>query len=140
MVSCEAPKKAATQPTVASAIASRSRGESRLAGGASSKVNTASNSAAADIPATIQNRGRQAFASACRPPMNGPRATAPKMHRFMITAVSRSLSRGYPRASGGTAAMSSRLVQRPWTTRPTMNMPAFWAAAVSTDPTTRNTA
>ena len=48
----------------------------------------------AEIPATIQNSGRQAFASACRPPMNGPSATAPKMHMFMITAVSRSLFAG----------------------------------------------
>ena len=40
LVSSEAPKKAATQPTAASPIAGRSRGESGLAGGASSKVNT----------------------------------------------------------------------------------------------------
>ena len=93
-MSSEAPKKAATQPTAASPIAGRSRGESGLAGGASSKVSTASTSATAETPATIQKSGRQAFDSACRPPMNGPSATAPKMHMFMITAVSRSLFAG----------------------------------------------
>lgn len=35
----------------------------------------------------IQNSGRHAWASACTPPMNGPRATAPNTHMFMITAV-----------------------------------------------------
>ena len=110
---------------MASAIAGRSRGESRLAGGVcASKVRTASNSAATDIPATIQNRGRQAFASACRPPMNGPRATAPKMHRFMITAVSRELVSRAPRARGGIAAINSRLgAEGPGTTRPRRTCP-----------------
>ena len=93
-MSSEAPKNAATQPTAARAIAGRSRGESRLAGGASSKVRTASTRAAIEIPATIQNSGRHAFPWACSPPMNGPSATAPKMHMFMITAVSRSLLAG----------------------------------------------
>jgi hypothetical protein len=59
---------------------------------------------------------------------------------FMITAVSRSLSFGKPIASGGTAAMSSRLVQRPWTTWPAMNIPGSCAAAESTEPTNSSTA
>ena len=72
--------------------------------------------------------------------MNGPSATAPKMHMFMITAVSRSLFAGNLIARGGTAAIRSRLVHRPWTTWPTMYMPASCADAVSTDPTTSNAA
>ena len=116
LVSSDTPKKAATHPTTASPIAGKSRGESGLAGGESSNVKTVNRRATAAIPATIQNSGRQAFDSACRPPMKGPSATAPKMHMFMITTVMRSLSGGKPIASGGTAAMSKRLVQRPWST------------------------
>ncbi len=92
------------------------------------------------MAATIQNSGRQACDSACRPPMNGPRATAPKMHMFMITAVVRSLSRGYPIASGGTAAISSMLVVSPCRMWPAMYMAASWAEAARTDPMTSTTA
>ena len=140
LVSSAAPKKAATQPVPASTITGRPLGELGFAGGASWNVNTDSTSATAATAATVQNNGRQACASAWRPPINGPRATAPKMHMFMITAVSRSLLAGNMIARGGTAAISSRLVQRPWTTCPTMYMPPSWAAAVSTDPTTSNIA
>ena len=52
-------ENAATQPTTASAMAGKSRGESGFAGGASSNVNTASTRAKTEIPATIQNNGRQ---------------------------------------------------------------------------------
>ncbi len=65
------------------------------------------------IAAMIQNSGRHARASACAPPMNGPSATAPNTHMFMITAVCRSLSLGKPMVSGGAAAISSMLVARP---------------------------
>ena len=91
-------------------------------------------SATAAIAATIQKSGRQPPEFACSPPIVGPSATAPKMHRFMITAVMRSLLAGYPIASGGTAAISSRLVHSPWSTRPAMYMPELWAEAASTDP------
>src|SRR5487761_1618604 len=94
LAGCEATKKAATQPTAASPIASGSRGASGLAGGASSTVNMASTSAAPEMAAMIQKSGRQAFDCACTPPTNGPNATAPNMHMFMITAVSRSLFGG----------------------------------------------
>ena len=92
--SSEAPKNAAAQPTAASAIAGRSRGESGLAAGASSNVSTARISALAAIAAMIQNSGRQACELACRPPIAGPSATAPKMHMFMIIAVVCSLLAG----------------------------------------------
>jgi len=46
------------------------------------------------MPATIQNSGRQAWNEAWAPPMSGPAATAPKMHRLKITAVARSLDAG----------------------------------------------
>ena len=73
--------------------------------------------------------------------MNGPSATAPNTHMFMITAVLRSLSFGKPIVSGGAAAINSMLVARPCSTCPPMNMPAFGAAdAASTDPTTSTTA
>ena len=116
VVSSDTPKKAATQPTPASPIAGKPSGESGLAGGESSNVNRLSTSAPAATAATIQNSGRQAFDSACRPPMKGPSATAPKMHMFMMTTVIRSFSFGKPIASGGTAEISNRLVQRPWIT------------------------
>ncbi len=131
---------AAAQPTDASAIAVRSRGASRSAGGASSNVNAAMISATSAIAATIQNSGRQAFDSACTPPMNGPRATAPKTHMFMITAVWRSFWRGNPMVSGGAAAISSMLVARPCRTWPQTNMPPFCADAAITEPTTSSTA
>ena len=94
MSSCEEPKKAARQPTEARPIARKSRGASGSAGGASSKVSRASARAAAATAATIQKSGRQASASACRPPIVGPRATAPKMQTFMIITVVRSLAGG----------------------------------------------
>ena len=137
VTSCEAPKKAATQPAAASASAGTSRGADGSAGGASSKVSTASTRADRAMAETIQNSGRQASASAWRPPMVGPSATAPKMHMFMIMPVSFSLLAGKPSDSGGTAAISSRLVQRPARTWPVMYMATFWAAAVSTKPMTR---
>src|SRR5260370_24001022 len=85
LVSSEAPKKAATQPTAASAIAGRSRGESGLAGGASSKGNTARTSATAEIAATNQNHRRQAFDPPRRPPTKRPLAAAPQKHMFKNT-------------------------------------------------------
>ena len=97
-------------------------------------------SAVSAMAATIQNSGRHWWDSACRPPTNGPSATAPNTHMFMMTAVLRSFSRGKPMVSGGAAAMSSMLVASPCSTWPPMNMPAFWAAAASTDPTTSTTA
>src|SRR5260370_28060150 len=87
LVSSEAPKKAATQPTAATAIAGRSRGESGLAGGASSKVNTARTNAPAEIPATIPDHGRPAFDPPRRPPAKRPAPTAPERHPFQITAA-----------------------------------------------------
>ena len=132
--------KPAAQPTAASPMAHRSRGASRSAGGASSNVSAAITRASSAIAATIQNSGRHACASACTPPMNGPSATAPNTHMFMITAVWRSFSFGKPIVSGGAAAISSMLVARPCRTCPPMNMPAFCAAAASTDPTTSTTA
>jgi hypothetical protein len=92
--SSEEPKNAAAHPAAASAITPGTFGALRSAGGASSKVKIDSTNAVSEIAATIQNRGRHAFACACRPPTNGPSATAPKMQMFMITAVSRSLSLG----------------------------------------------
>ena len=112
------------------------RGAVVSAGGVSSKVRSASTSAAAEIPAMTQNSGRQASACACSPPMAGPSATAPKMHMLMITAVERNFSTPKPSASGGTAAISSRLVQRPCSTWPAMNIAGFCAAAARTDPIT----
>ncbi len=132
--------KPAPQPTAASPIAQRSRGASRSAGGASSNVNTASRSASDAIPATIQNSGRHACASACAPPTNGPIATAPKTHMFMMTAVWRRRAFGKPMVSGGAAAISSMLVARPCMTCPPMNMPAFAADAANTEPTKSTTA
>ena len=68
------------------------------------------------MAATIQNSGRQPSALAWMPPIVGPSATAPKMQTFMITAVERILGSPKPIASGGTAAISSRLVHRPCST------------------------
>ena len=93
-----------------------------------------------EMAATIQNSGLQALDSACSPPIVGPSATAPKMHMFMIIAVMRSLLAGKPIASGGTAAISSRLVHRPWSTWPAMYMSTFCAAAPRIDPITSSTA
>src|SRR5580704_15001760 len=92
--SSEAPKNAAVQPTAASAIASGSRGDSGSAGGASSNVSTARISELAAIAAMTQNSGLQACDWACSPPTAGPSATAPKIQRFMIIAVVRSLLAG----------------------------------------------
>ena len=91
------------------------------------------------MPAMIQKSGRQASASACRPPMVGPRATAPKMHMFMIIPVIFSLLAGKPSDSGGTAAIRSMLVQRPCRIWPAKCTAMFWAAAASTDPITSST-
>ena len=66
-----------------------------------------------EIPATIQNSGRQAWALAWIPPITGPSATAPKMQTFMIIAVQRNFSKPKPSANGGTAAINSRLVHSP---------------------------
>jgi hypothetical protein len=102
----------------------------------SSNVSKASTSAAAEIAAMIQNSGRQASASAWRPPTSGPRVTAPKMHMLMITAVERNFSTPKPSASGGTAAIRSRLVQMPCSTWPATNIVEFCAAAARIEPTT----
>ena len=134
VVSWAAPMNAAAQPTAARAMAVRSVGALGSAGGASSNVRTAISSASRAIPATIQNSGRQAWASACTPPRNGPSATAPNTHMFMMTAVLRSLSRGKPMVSGGAAAISSMLVAKPCAMWPVTNMAWFWAAAASIDP------
>ena len=88
----------------------------------------------------IQNSGRQPPALAWMPPIVGPSATAPKMQTFMITAVERILGSPKPIASGGTAAINRRLVQRPCSTWPAMNITGFCAAAASTDPITSNAA
>ena len=88
----------------------------------------------------IQNSGRQAWALAWMPPIVGPSATAPKMQTFMITAVERNFAKPKPSASGGTAAINSRLVQRPCSTCPAMNIAGSCAAAARTDPITSSTA
>ena len=72
--------------------------------------------------------------------MTGPRATAPKMQTFMIIAVQRNFSRPKPSASGGTAAISSRLVHRPWIMCPAMNIAGLCAAAARIDPITSSPA
>ncbi len=115
-----------------------SDGESGSAGGASSKVSTRQTSAS---ERDRRRRSRTGAASACdsawMPPMMGPSATAPKMQMFMITAVSAACPRGNRCASGGTAAISSRLVQRPWITWPTMNIARVlrrWRRAPSRPP------
>ena len=117
-----------------------SLGASRSAGGESSNVNSDRISAASEIAAMIQNSGRHAFALAWMPPIVGPSATAPKMQTFMITAVDRIFGRPKPIANGGTAAISSRLVQRPCRMWPPMNITGPCAAADTTDPITSNTA
>ena len=136
----EAPKKAATQPTAASATGRGFRGALRSAGGASWKVSNDSSSAAPAMPATTQNSGRQPFAWAWTPPTSGPSATAPKMQTFRIIAVQRNLDTGKPRASGGTAAISGRLVQSPWSACPAMKNPTLGADAANTEPNTRTAA
>jgi hypothetical protein len=75
-------------------MASGSRGALGSAGGASWNVSSDIRRAAKAMPATIQNSGRQAWNEAWAPPMSGPAATAPKMHRLKITAVARSLDAG----------------------------------------------
>jgi hypothetical protein len=72
--------------------------------------------------------------------MSGPSATAPKMHMFMIIAVGRSFERGKPRNSGGAAEISSRLVHRPCSTRPTRYISGSCAVAVSNEPRTSTAA
>ncbi len=94
MSSSAAPKNAATEPVAASPMATGSRGALRSAGGASENVSSDITSPAKAMPATIQNSGRQAWNEAWAPPMSGPAATAPKMHRLKITAVERSLPTG----------------------------------------------
>ena len=74
------------------------------------------------------------------PPITGPSATAPKMQTFMMTAVQRNFSMPNPSASGGTAAISSRLVHSPCSTCPPMNIAELVAAAASTDPITSRSA
>jgi hypothetical protein len=132
--SSAAPQNAATAPVAARPMASRSRGALGSAGGASWKVSTDISRPAAAIPATIQNSGRQAWNDAWAPPISGPAVTAPKMHRFKITAVQRSLRTGKPRNSGGAAAISSMLVHRPCRMCPAMNIAGPVAAAASTEP------
>jgi len=92
--SSAAPQNAATEPVAASPMAAGSRGALRSAGGASENVSRDITSPAKAMPATIQNSGRQAWNEAWAPPMSGPAATAPKIHRLKITAVERSLDTG----------------------------------------------
>src|SRR5215475_15973480 len=99
--SCDVPVNAATEPTAARLMAAQSRGALRSAGGASVKVSSDITRPAAAIPVTIQKSGRQAWNDAWAPPISGPAAIAPKMHRLKITAVQRSLAVGKPRNSGG---------------------------------------
>ncbi len=138
--SSEAPKNAAAHPDAARPIATGSRGASRSAGGASSNVNSESRSAASEIPATIQNSGRHAWALPGSRRSTGPSATAPKMQTFMIIAVQRNFSKPKPSASGGTAAINSRLVHSPCSTCPAMNIAGSCAAATTIDPITSSTA
>ncbi len=74
------------------------------------------------------------------PPITGPAATAPKMQRFMTKPVQGIFDGGHPITSGGTAAISIRLVVRPWMTWPAMKKPGVKASAVSTDPITNSVA
>ena len=67
-------------------------------------------------------------------------ATAPKMQTFMIIAVQRNFSKPKPSANGGTAAIKRRLVQRPCSTCPAMNIAGSCAAAARIDPITSSTA
>ena len=62
------------------------------------------------------------------------------MQTFMIIAVQRNLSKPKPSASGGTAAISSKLVHSPCSTCPTMNIAGSCAAAATIDPITSSTA
>ncbi|MGH3228572.1 MAG: hypothetical protein ACRDOA_08340 [Streptosporangiaceae bacterium] len=48
-------------------------------------MSRANTSATAATTATPENSGRQLPVEACSSPMTGPMATAPKMHKFMIT-------------------------------------------------------
>ena len=127
-------------PNPASPSATRSHGALRSCGPWSSKVRITNRSASPPIPATIQNSGRQSIAPAWTPPITGPIATAPKMQRFITNAVIGIFEVGQPMTSGGTAAISIRLVHRPWTTWPAMKNPAVGALAASTEPTTNSDA
>jgi hypothetical protein len=59
---------------------------------------------------------------------------------FMTVAVMGIFLTGQPTTSGGTAAISIRLVQVPWATRPAMNRPGVGARTASTDPITNTVA
>jgi hypothetical protein len=61
--------------------------------------------------------------------MVGPAATAPKMQRFMMAPVIGIFSGGHWVTSGGTAAMSSRLVHRPCTMKAPMKTAPVGAQA-----------
>ena len=89
-------------------------------------------SATAATAATPQNSGRQLPVEACSSPTVGPIATAPKMHTFMITAVQGIFRTGHPVTSGGTAAMSIRLVHSPSAMNAPMNTAPFGDHAAST--------
>jgi hypothetical protein len=91
-------------------------------------------------PAMIQNSVRQPPPPACAPPTIGPRATAPKMHMFIVIAVHLSFDAGQPVTSAGTAAISIRLVHRPCMTRPAMNNPGVHAVAASAEAITNSEA
>lgn len=138
--SSEAPKNAAAEPRPASPIATQSHGALRSSGGWSSKVRTTSRSAIPPTPATIQNSGRHAPAPACTPPTTGPAATAPNTHRFMTTPVHGIFDGGQPVTSGGTAAISIKLVVSPCNTWPAIKSPGVGASAASTEPITNSVA
>ncbi len=67
-------------------------------------------------------------------------ATAPKMPRFITTAVLVIFSLGQPITSGGTAAISISPVVSPWAIRPAMKKPGAGDQAVSTEPTRKSDA
>ena len=97
-------------------------------------MSTTSTTTSADTATATHSRGRHAWALAWIPPNTGPAATAPKMHTLKITAVDLSFSAPKPSASGGTAAISSKLVHSPCRMWPAMNIAGSWAAANSTAP------
>ena len=94
--------------------------------------------ASAATPATAQNSSRQCPALSCMAPRVGPTATAPKMHRFMIMPVTGIFFAGQRVTSGGTAAMSIRLVHSPCTMKAPTNTAPVGAQAASTDATTNS--
>jgi len=68
--------------------------------------------------------------------MTGPSATAPNTHRFIVAPVQGIFEGGRPITSGGTAAISIRLVVRPCRMCPAMNRPGVTASAANTEPIT----